>query len=119
MKNFSTLAELILFQASNFNNLQALNLSDKKYSNQDFLQRAFHFACALKEGGFEKNQTFANCSTSNPNWLIVDFGVILAGGITVPIFNNISRENLIFEIKSFFQPFNTHTTINLFLSLQA
>jgi long-chain acyl-CoA synthetase len=99
MKNFSTLAELILFQASNFNNLQALNLSDKKYSNQDFLQRAFHFACALKEEGFEKNQTFANCSTSNPNWLIVDFGVILAGGITVPIFNNISRENLIFEIK--------------------
>lgn len=40
----------------------------------------------------------ANYSYQNPIWLIADLGAILAGGITVPIFQNISRENLLYEI---------------------
>ena len=102
MKNFSTLSELILFQASNFNNPHAFNFKEKNewrsFSNQEFLENIFHFACGLKEIGFEKNQTLANFSYQNPIWLIVDLGTILAGGVTVPIFDNISDENLLFEL---------------------
>ncbi len=99
MKNFSTLAELIVYQSSNFNNPRAFNFLGQSFSNQEFLQKIFHFACALKELGFKKNQTLANCLQSSPSWLIIDLGTILVGGITVPIFNNISKENFDYEIK--------------------
>ena len=102
MKNFSTLCELISFQASNFSNEKALNFKKnnqwKSFSNQEFLNQAFYFACGLKEIGLQKNQTLAIASYQNPIWLIADYGSILAGAITVPIFHNISKENLLYEI---------------------
>jgi long-chain acyl-CoA synthetase len=103
MKNFSTLSELISFQASNFSNPRAFNFKEKNqlrsFSNQEFLEKVFHFACGLREIGLQKNQTLANCSYQNPIWLIVDLGAILAGAVTVPIFHNISKENLFYEIE--------------------
>ena len=99
MKNFSTIAQLILYQASNFNNPSTLNFNNESISNQEFFNQALYFACGLKEIGFKEKQTFAIIANTNPTWLIVDFGAILAGAITVPIFHNISKENLEFEIK--------------------
>jgi long-chain acyl-CoA synthetase len=103
MKNFSTLCELVSIQASTFNNPRVLNFKRNSaefisFSNQDFAKNVFHFACGLREIGLEKNQTFANISYQNPIWLIADLGAILAGATTVPIFSNISQENLFFEI---------------------
>ena len=102
MKNFFTLADLLLFQASNLKNEAALNFKEegelKSFSNQQFLNQAFYFACGLKELGLQKGQTVANISYQNPIWLIVDLGAILAGAITVPIFHDISKENLFFEL---------------------
>lgn len=103
MKNFTTLSELISFQASKFNNPHAFNFKEngqlKSFSNKEFLEKTFYFACGLKEIGLQKGQTLANFSYQNPIWLIVDFAAILAGAVTVPIFNNISQENLIYEIR--------------------
>ena len=103
MKNFSTLSELISFQASNFKNPSAFNFKEngelKSFSNQEFYEKIFHFACGLCELGLQKGQSFANYSYQNPIWLIADFGAILAGAVTVPIFHNISQENLLFEIR--------------------
>ncbi len=102
MANFKTLTQLIDFQAQQFNNARALNFKEngqwRSFSNQQFCDDIFHFACGLKEIGVTKNQTLAICSYQNPIWLIVDFASILAGAVTVPIFDNISSENLIFEI---------------------
>ncbi len=102
MADFQTLTQLVEFQASQFNNPKALNFKEngswRSFSNQQFCDDIFHFACGLKEIGVQKNQTLAICSYQNPIWLIVDFAAMLAGAVTVPIFNNISSENLIFEI---------------------
>lgn len=102
MKDFSTIAELISFQANNFNNPRAFNFKEggqlKSFSNQEFFTKIFHFACGLKEIGLQKNQTFALVSYQNPIWLIADLGAILAGATTVPIFQDISKENLLYEI---------------------
>ncbi len=102
MTNFTTLAQIISFQAENFSNAKALNFKEnnqwRSFSNQQFYENIFYLACGLKEIGLQKNQTFAICSYQNPIWLIVDFAAILAGAITVPIFENISKENLSFEI---------------------
>jgi long-chain acyl-CoA synthetase len=102
MKNFSTLCELIAFQDFSFANSQAFNFKEKgqlrSFSNQEFRQNIFYFACGLREIGLNKNKNLAICSYQNPIWLIADFGSILAGAVTVPIFHNISKENLFFEI---------------------
>lgn len=102
MKNFSTIADLILFQTKNFNNSQAFNFKTgyklQVFSNQEFFEKTFHFACGLKEIGLKSGQSLANFSYQNPIWLIADLGSILAGAITVPIFHNISKDNLLYEI---------------------
>jgi long-chain acyl-CoA synthetase len=104
MKNFTTLCQLISFQAKNFNNSQAFNFKEKNqlrsFSNQDFSDQTFYFACALLELGLKKKQTIANFSYQNPIWLIADLGSILAGAITVPIFSDISKEHLFYEISN-------------------
>jgi len=102
MKNFTTLAELISYQASNFNNKTALNFHKnnqlKSFSNQEFFDKAFYFCCGLKEIGLQQNQTIAIYSYQNPIWLIADLGSILASAITIPIFHNIAIDNLIYQI---------------------
>ena len=102
MKKFTTLAELISYQASNFNNKTALNFKEnnqlKSFSNQEFLDKAFYFCCGLKEIGLQINQTIAIYSYQNPIWLIADLGSILASAITIPIFQNIAIDNLIYQI---------------------
>ena len=101
MNNFKTLSELLI-EAAKFNNPRVLNYKKneiwKSFSSQEFLQNSFYFACALREMGFKKGQTFANFSYQNPIWLMVDFGALLAGATTVPIFHNISKENLFYQI---------------------
>ncbi len=102
MTNFSTLSEIILFQAENFNNSRALNFKEnnklKSFSNIEFRDQVFYFACGLRELGLESGAKVAISSYQNPLWLIADFGSILSGAITVPIFHNIAKENLLFEI---------------------
>lgn len=100
--NFKTISDLLKYQAQTYQNPTFLNFTQNKklksFSNQEFLKQAFFFACGLKEIGFKAGEKLANFSYQNPIWLIVDFGTILAGGITVPIFSNISQEHLIYQL---------------------
>ncbi len=103
MKDFSTLSELIFNQASQFNDPNFLNFKEngewRAFSNQEFLEKSFHFACGLKELGLQKNQTVAIFSYQNPLWLIVDYGTVLAGCVSVPIFHDIAEENLLYQLQ--------------------
>jgi long-chain acyl-CoA synthetase len=103
LKDFKNLAELLLFQATNFKNSRALNFKKnhqlRSFSNQEILSEAFYFACALRHLGLKKGQALGNLSKQNPLWVIVDLGAILAGAITVPIFHNIATEHLFYEIE--------------------
>ena len=69
-------------------------------SNQDFFNYIFYFAAGLREIGLnqeEKNKV-AIFAYQSPIWLIADFGSIIAGAISIPIFNNISSENFNYQI---------------------
>jgi long-chain acyl-CoA synthetase len=102
MKNFNNLGVLILFQNNNFNNKNFLNFKQdqqwQSFSNQDFFAKIANFASALENLGLKKGQSLVNYSYQNPIWLMVDLAAILAGAITVPIFNNISEDNLFYEL---------------------
>jgi long-chain acyl-CoA synthetase len=101
MSDFFTLNEFIAIASKSKPTL--LSFKDggswNHFSIKDLFEKSLFFAAGLKELGFQKNQTLAIYSYQNPTWLIVDFGAILAGGATVPIFHNISKENLIYELK--------------------
>lgn len=103
MAYFKTLNDIIFFQAANFKHAQAFNFKKNNelisFSNQEFLNKAIYFACGLKEIGFKEKSTLAIFAYQCPIWLIADFGALLAGAITVPIFYNISKENLEYELE--------------------
>jgi len=102
MKKFDNLAELIFYIKRNLKNPNFLNYklneSWQKISVDDFCNHIFALAIALKKIGLKKGDSIANYSYQNPKWLIVDLASIMAGGITVPIFNNINEDNLFYEI---------------------
>lgn len=102
MQKFNNLAELIFYLHKNLKNPNFLNykLNEnwQKISVDDFCNQIFALAIALKKIGLNKSDSITNYSYQNPKWLIVDLASIMAGGITVPIFNNINEDNLFYEI---------------------
>jgi long-chain acyl-CoA synthetase len=89
-------------------------------ASQEFVQKVQALAIALNKIGFKKGDLLANYSYQNPIWLMVDFSAILAGGITVPIFSNLSQENLFYQLQdskvSFFFTDNPEICHKIFLN---
>ena len=102
MQKFENLAELVLYIQKNLQNSNFLNYKSnnnwQKISVDEFCQQIFALTIALKKIGLNKGDALANYSYQNPKWLVVDLASILAGAITVPIFNNINEDNLFYEI---------------------
>jgi len=103
MQKFNNLAQLIFYMKNNLKNDNFLNYKHNenwhKISVEDFCNQVFALSLALNKIGVKKDDRLANYSYQNPKWLIVDFASILAGAITVPIFNNINDDNLFYEIE--------------------
>ena len=101
--NFKTYSELFLHISNNYNNEYFLNyLSNGKYTNistSDFKNKVICLSLALKDMGIQKGDTVGIFANATPFWLIFDFAILQVGAISVPIFANISSENLNFEIK--------------------
>ena len=101
--NFKTYSELFLHISNNHNNEYFLNyLSNGKYTNistSDFKNKVICLSLALKDLGIQKGDKVGIFANSSPFWLIFDFAILQVGAISVPIFANISSENLNFEIK--------------------
>jgi long-chain acyl-CoA synthetase len=49
-------------------------------------ERATRVACALVEAGLRPGEHVAMMSPNRPEWLYSDFGIMAAGGVTVPIY---------------------------------
>ncbi|MDD2894565.1 MAG: long-chain fatty acid--CoA ligase [Aliarcobacter sp.] len=101
--NFKTYSELFLHISNNYDNEYFLNyLSNGKYTNistNDFKNKVICLSLALKNLGIQKGDKVGIFAKSSPFWLIFDFAILQVGAISVPIFANISSENLNFEIK--------------------
>lgn len=83
-------------------NPSALNeLVDNQWistSTDDMLQQIKEIALGLNAIGIKRGQMISILAFPSPTWTIVDFAIMAAGAISVPIFPNISEENLIFQI---------------------
>ena len=106
-----TFNELFNNLTSNYNNKTFLNFIDynnknlqdnkvkyKNISTIEFKNKVFCLAYALKNIGIKAKDNVAIFVSSSPFWLIFDFALHQIGAVCVPIFSNISKQNLIYEL---------------------
>lgn len=100
--NFKTYNGLFDYITSSYNNPNFLNyLHNGQYKHisiLDFKEKVICLALALHTIGVKKGDSVAIFADSSPFWLIFDFSIHKIGAISVPIFSNISTQNLNFEI---------------------
>lgn len=103
MESKSTFSQVILHLEKAYQNPSALNeLVNGQWvstSTQEMLQQIKEVTLGLHAFGLKRGQKIAILAFPSPIWTIVDIALILAGGVSVPIFPNISEENLVFQIE--------------------
>ncbi len=94
MKAFSTLPELFEFIVSTYASGTFLNKrvgnAWKSLSVEDFGKSVRRLALGLSDLGIRWGESVALLAQSSPEWLIVDLAIMIAGGVTVPIFKRSS-----------------------------
>jgi len=76
----------------------------KRFSKGEFLRSVHYLTLACHENEWQGKQ-IAVAVSSSVQWLMLDYALMLSGAVCVPIFTNISSQNLLFE----FQDSNIHT----------
>lgn len=103
MFNCKTLAEIVDFIDENIDNESFLNYREYgdwvSLSSKDFVNMVHLLASAFNARGVKQGTCVAIISDSSPFWLIVDYALQSLGAVSVPIFANISSENLNYELQ--------------------
>lgn len=68
-------------------------------STEQVVNHVESLALYLKAKGINKGDRVGIYAKSSPYWSIIDFAIVLAGGITVPFFSNLSDRHFIFEVE--------------------
>jgi long-chain acyl-CoA synthetase len=67
-------------------------------SSDEFIEYVQCAALGLRAIGLRKGDRVGIFSKSSPYWLIADFAIAIAGGVTVPFFANLSEEHFVYEV---------------------
>jgi long-chain acyl-CoA synthetase len=68
-------------------------------STQEFLESVKFLSLGLRKLGLGRGDTLGLLGNSSLEWISLDFAAILAGGITVPFFSNISQNNFQYQVE--------------------
>ncbi len=103
MYDFKTFPDLLKYIDHDVHNEKFLSYLEGTqwvtFTSQQFVNTSRKVANAFAAKGITKGTTVAIISDSSPFWLMVDFALQELGAISVPIFANISSENLIYQIE--------------------
>ena len=98
-RNFPELLDFIETEIDNEHYLSYLKEGKwESFSSKVFVNHVHKLANAFYKAGVKKGETVAIISDSSPFWLMIDFALQKIGAISVPIFANISSENLLYEL---------------------
>lgn len=103
MKPFKTIAEMLRYTEQNYSNPQAMGYQPdgnrwEYLSTREFLDEVKHLSLGLRNLGVKKGDMIGILANSSPRWSIADLAIMIAGGVSVPLFANISDENFDFEV---------------------
>jgi long-chain acyl-CoA synthetase len=100
VKNLSELLDHIEKNVDNETYLNYLHEQEyKSISSAEFVRSVRALASAFQKSGIGQGNTVAIISDSSPFWLIADYALQCLGAVSVPIFADISSENLQFELE--------------------
>ncbi len=71
----------------------------KSWSTDDAIARMHDVASGLLNSGVKRGDRVGIISANRPEWNIIDFGVQLCGAVLVPVYPNLSEQDLAFVIK--------------------
>lgn len=102
MEFFNTFGDVLRHIEATYSNSHALNWRDKEgwhaISTAEMLQEIRALVLGLHQMGLRKGQCVGILANSSPFWTIADMAIMIAGGVTVPLFANISEENFVYEV---------------------
>ena len=61
-------------------------------SSTQMLDRALSIACALRADGVQRGDRVAIVAENRLDWIAADFGILLAGGVVVPVFATLALD---------------------------
>lgn len=109
MRSVHTCVQILQHIENNYRNPTALNWRTiegwQSISTSEFLEAVRYLALGLCDLGMQRGDHIGILATPSPYWTIADFAIMIAGGIVVPLFANISEDNFVYEIE--------HTDIKL------
>ncbi|MCB1112370.1 MAG: long-chain fatty acid--CoA ligase [Chlamydiales bacterium] len=102
MGPFKTMADVIDHIQANYTCSEVLNYQRnggwETLSTQEFVDEVKYLTLGLRLLGVKKGDKVGILAGSSPRWTIADIAIIMAGGITVPLFATISNENFVYEV---------------------
>jgi len=102
MKPFKTVADIFRCISDNYTDAKAFNHIENEqwvsFSSCHFVQLVKHLTLYLHSLNFEKGTRIGIMAPCSVYWTVADFAILLSGGVSVPLFANISNENFDYEI---------------------
>lgn len=101
MKPFCHIGDVLRYVETHYDHAEALSaFKDGQWrhlSTKVFIQQVRHLALGLHTLGVKKGNHVGLLAPSSPEWTIADFAIMMAGGVSVPFFGNLSDEHFVFE----------------------
>ncbi len=103
MEHFDTIPALFQHVTHTYHHATALNLRQddawQNVSTESFTKRVRRMALGLKAMGLKPGQSVGILAESSPWWLMADLAILIAGGVSVPLFTTSSVTNLKYKIR--------------------
>lgn len=102
MNALHTCVDLVVHIQNSYSNPNALNYRDEQGWHADstavFVEKVKYLVLGLQQLGLKKGDRVGILAQPSPHWTIADLAIIIAGGISVPLFANISDDNFLYEV---------------------
>lgn len=103
MAKFKTLPDLLNHVAASYRDQKAINEIKNgnwvNHSTEEVVNTIHQMAAGFYQMGLKKGETVGLYAPSTSTWVMIDMAILIAGGITVPIFANISHSGLEYIIE--------------------
>jgi long-chain acyl-CoA synthetase len=102
MEQYTTLPRMIRYVLNTYRNSSAFNYREggewRHISTEIFLEKIRRLSLGLRKLGLKKGDCVGLMAKPSPYWLIIDLSIIIAGGVSVPLFPFVSRKNFEYQV---------------------
>lgn len=102
MESFTTLPRMIRYVLNTYRNSSAFNYREggqwRHLSTELFLEKIRRLSLGLRSMGLKKGDSVGLLAKPSPYWLIIDLSIIIAGGVSVPLFPHVSEKNFLYQV---------------------